>query len=156
MGNWAIMTPEQKATQVRLTKERRAADPHYRDMERARQRARYAASAEVRAKYAASRDRFRRENPAGQAWLSYRKNAKTRGIAFALPRALFLDLVTDVCFYCGYAPSPINGVDRVDNTRGYVEGNVVSCCRECNQSKRARTRADFESWAVRIARRVSA
>jgi hypothetical protein len=52
------------------------------------------------------------------------------------------------CFYCGREPSntrstqrsprqtSYNGIDRADNQRGYLYGNVLPCCRYCNRAKR--------------------
>jgi hypothetical protein len=59
------------------------------------------------------------------------------------------------CYYCGTAPNQIsaprsgsgdpnyapnvfiyNGIDRIDNTEGYIDGNVVTCCGMCNTMKR--------------------
>ncbi len=69
----------------------------------------------------------------------YKSNARRRGLAWALEDEHALDLlITDHCFYCG-AP-PTNGIDRVNNLKGYVEDNVVSCCRMCNNAKLDSTR----------------
>lgn len=57
-------------------------------------------------------------------------------------------LVTGDCYYCGNPPSqPLhgaasrgllrNGIDRVDNKKGYGLENCVSCCVSCNREKRA-------------------
>jgi hypothetical protein len=81
----------------------------------------------------------------------YRNNAKRRGIEYDLDPLLFEDLSTDRCFYCHADPEPFNGVDRVDNTKGYTENNVVSCCKTCNLAKKELTREEFESWAMRVA-----
>ena len=43
-----------------------------------------------------------------------------------------------------------NGVDRIDNSRGYEEGNVVPCCRQCNWSKRDLTTEQFLAWVLRV------
>lgn len=118
---------------------------------RAADRASYARDPERQARAVARTHAHRLARPEKQAWYYYRKNAQRAGREFNLDRRLFEDLVTDVCFYCGDPPSPVNGVDRVDNTRGYTEDNVVSCCRECNSAKRNRTRVEFEQWARRIA-----
>lgn len=29
----------------------------------------------------------------------------------------------------------LNGIDRIDNSLGYIEGNVATCCKMCNISK---------------------
>ncbi len=43
-----------------------------------------------------------------------------------------------------------NGVDRVDSLKGYVEGNVRSCCKECNVFKFALSEKDFLDGVARI------
>ena len=84
--------------------------------------------------------------------VSYRLASKRRGIVWNLPATLALDLLTDFCFYCGSAPLPTNGIDRVDNGRGYEYGNVVTACAECNRAKGTRTREQFEQHAIRVAK----
>lgn len=37
------------------------------------------------------------------------------------------------CAYCGVSGS--NGIDRIDSERGYVTGNMQSCCKRCNIAK---------------------
>lgn len=74
----------------------------------------------------------------------------------AIKRNLTVELTSDHiqtlgqmnCFYCGREPSntrsaqrsprqtSYNGIDRVDNQRGYIFGNVLPCCRFCNRAKR--------------------
>ena len=44
----------------------------------------------------------------------------------------------------------INGIDRVDNDKGYVKNNVVSCCSKCNRSKFRGTQEEFLAWAKRL------
>lgn len=39
-----------------------------------------------------------------------------------------------------------NGLDRVDSNLGYVAGNVVPCCRWCNQAKSSRPVGEFLTW----------
>ena len=48
------------------------------------------------------------------------------------------------CHYCGKSPNKphrkcetflYNGLDRVDNSVGYIESNVVPCCYICNKMK---------------------
>lgn len=42
------------------------------------------------------------------------------------------------CYWCGYCPEnkqQINGIDRIDNTKGYYPDNCVPCCADCNIMK---------------------
>lgn len=43
-----------------------------------------------------------------------------------------------------------NGIDRIDNNKGYVTGNVVSCCKFCNTAKMDLTIEEFHAWIKRI------
>jgi hypothetical protein len=87
---------------------------------------------------------------------------------FELPRLLFEDLVTDGCFYCGQLKAreragrhtsrrmgglPRNGIDRVDSSKGYVIGNVVTCCFDCNHAKQKLPVRTFLERSIRIATR---
>ena len=36
-----------------------------------------------------------------------------------------------------------NGVDRVDNTKGYSVDNSVPCCKFCNTAKHTMSEGDF-------------
>jgi hypothetical protein len=42
----------------------------------------------------------------------------------------------DKCHYCGITPK-YGSIDRKDNSLGYVKGNLVVACYECNQLKGA-------------------
>ena len=90
-------------------------------------------------------------NPIQHAWNNYRRSARDKGKAFEISRERFEEFVTDKCIYCDAAPSPINGIDRVDSSDGYVEGNMVSCCSRCNIAKSTMTVSDFIRWARRVA-----
>jgi hypothetical protein len=109
------------------------------------------------------------KSTAGRAALArvrcaFRTGARARGYEWALDDATVERLVFSPCHYCGdpggntirrmdrgHAPTPYNGIDRMDNARGYVEGNVVSCCGACNRAKGVRSYADFVAWLDRIA-----
>lgn len=43
-----------------------------------------------------------------------------------------------------------NGIDRMDNSKGYVDGNVLPCCSICNHAKHVMNYDDFISWINRI------
>lgn len=44
----------------------------------------------------------------------------------------------------------INGLDRVDPSKGYVEGNVVPCCTTCNTAKHIMSLNEFLQWVSNI------
>jgi hypothetical protein len=49
--------------------------------------------------------------------------------------------------YCHYPPrGGFNGIDRVDNSKGYILGNCVPCCSWCNRAKADGTLAKFMDW----------
>jgi hypothetical protein len=69
-------------------------------------------------------------------WNSYIKGAKQRNLDFKLSKTLFNELISKSCFYCNYYNSQeIIGIDRIDNNKGYIEENVVPCCKICNMAK---------------------
>jgi hypothetical protein len=57
-------------------------------------------------------------------------------------------LLSGDCYYCGKAPA--NGIDRIDSSRKYEKGNVVSCCSTCNYGKREMSTDEFLSWIRRV------
>lgn len=64
----------------------------------------------------------------------YKANAKKRGILVELSFEQFEALIEQPCHYCGSGPAS-HGIDRIDNTKGYIQGNVASCCATCNGMK---------------------
>lgn len=76
---------------------------------------------------------------------SYKRTAKSKNNIFSINREEFLKLILGNCFYCGIIPSreikyktsvfKRNGIDRIDNSKGYILSNCVSCCKDCNFKK---------------------
>ena len=101
----------------------------------------------------------------------YRKRAKKKGIVFDFTEEEVKRYILRPCFYCGAFPSNesvftskrdnkrhvlrYNGLDRVDNLKGYTKDNVVTACRQCNLAKRTLTLEEFTQWAVRLSARIS-
>ena len=93
---------------------------------------------------------------------TYKRGAKKRNLEWRIPKTKFKELTSTSCFYCGIEPSRkhhpngtassyfYNGLDRVDNKRGYTLGNVVPCCKECNYAKAAHSIREFEAWIKRL------
>jgi len=90
------------------------------------------------------------ENEIGYSTLysTYIHGARERGYEFQLNKDEFYILVKSNCFYCDQEPEErsyvsngkeirynTNGLDRVDNSIGYVINNVVTCCSKCNKMK---------------------
>jgi hypothetical protein len=53
------------------------------------------------------------------------------------------------CHYCGREVEQRLGLDRVDNAKGYVPGNVVQCCTACNLMKASHS---VDEWTVHMER----
>lgn len=69
-------------------------------------------------------------------WNHYVKSAKKRGLDFELKKTAFEAMIVAPCFYCAHQKQgEVNGIDRLDNNKGYAEGNVVTCCQACNDAK---------------------
>lgn len=97
-----------------------------------------------------------------QLYIRYRKDAKVRGYIFNISFILFLQLTQKNCYYCDVEPNQnfriskngeiykYNGLDRVDNTKGYSDDNVVPCCIICNSAKGKRSQIDFLNWVDRV------
>lgn len=94
---------------------------------------------------------------------SYKFNALKRNLDFNISKLDFHDLSQKNCYYCNRIPSRINphtkeklikfiynGIDRIDNSKGYSLDNCVSCCTMCNRAKLDNSREDFLKWIREI------
>lgn len=104
-----------------------------------------------------------RKLPEGEAAFNdllraYKSGAKARGFSWNLTEEQFRELTHLPCYYCGTEPARIwqqpktngpyvcNGVDRMDNSKGYKIGNVVPCCEICNRAKKDIPAQELEEW----------
>ena len=71
-------------------------------------------------------------------YTSYMHRAKAKKLPFEITRSEFDSLTTQPCYLCGKTStdSHINGIDRFDNTIGYLYDNCRPCCGECNYMKK--------------------
>lgn len=87
-----------------------------------------------------------------KTFTTYKRIARKRNIKFLLTKKQVQNLIFDACAYCnrervnGDRDGSYNGIDRIDNTKGYIASNVVSCCGECNRSKSDKTLDEFLKW----------
>ena len=53
---------------------------------------------------------------------------------FFIPFDLFCEMIKLPCCFCGATPNEANGMglDRIDNSKGHLVGNVQPCCFVCN------------------------
>lgn len=97
---------------------------------------------------------------------AYKRHAKRRGLSWTISDSEFLSLASRNCFYCDSEPSNsiknsggefrYNGIDRMDNSKGYDLANVQPCCKRCNAAKSDMTFEQFLGWAKRVVRKFSA
>lgn len=71
-----------------------------------------------------------------EAWHDFRHGAIKRELIITVNYDDFVALAIKPCYYCGvYQSGACNGVDRIDNNKGYISTNVVPCCTMCNMMK---------------------
>ena len=96
---------------------------------------------------------------------TYKSNARKRGIPFELTYIQFETLVDSECYFCGdiggntlrkrgYNDYSYNGIDRVDNSVGYLPSNCISCCSWCNRAKNNGTLENFVDKCKKITSRI--
>jgi hypothetical protein len=66
----------------------------------------------------------------------YSKNAELKNLKFELQYNEFLEIIEQPCYYCNIIQDKgFNGIDRKDQTIGYINNNCVSSCKMCNYIK---------------------
>lgn len=110
---------------------------------------------------------YGRVPPYKYIWFNYRGSAKRRGLPFELSLDTLVSIISRPCDYCGKPPSRAmspsqmrkhisyqkfryNGIDRIDSSKGYVESNVVPCCKPCNELKSDKPREEFLAQVAAI------
>lgn len=95
---------------------------------------------------------------------NYKHHAKNRNLTWELTDAQFRKLTSSPCYYTEHLPSntikamsgevyTYNGVDRLDNNKGYTVENSVPCCGEVNMMKKALSKEHFIELCKTIAER---
>jgi hypothetical protein len=107
----------------------------------------------------------------------YRQGSKSRSrdYEFSITLEEFVEEVQKPCNYCGeetrelvkyynratkvsktntsnleYLKIKANGLDRVDNSVGYIKSNIVACCATCNRMKWALGKEEFYTHIEKI------
>lgn len=100
---------------------------------------------------------------------AYVSSANIRGIPFELTREDFFSYTHKQCHYCHVAPltkaskrcgrEPMNvdeyeflynGVDRIDNSKGYTKENCITCCGQCNKAKNMMSYDEYLEFIFRL------
>ena len=95
---------------------------------------------------------FGRNSKANAIYKNTSSGAGRRGYAFQLSYDNFIGIVSKPCYYCDEPPNndyngySCSGIDRLDNTKGYILENCVPCCKKCNRAKYIYTEDEFKRW----------
>lgn len=92
----------------------------------------------------------------------YQKSARIRNLEFDLTKTEALKLFKEKCYYCNDLPENIEttyqvvyqGIDRIDNDKGYIKGNIVPCCSFCNYAKHYHSQEKFLNKVEKIHKNV--
>ncbi len=88
-------------------------------------------------------------------FIRWKAQAKIRNKEFSISLE-FLKTLPKVCFYTGSVltcePNHMNTIslDRIDSSKGYIEGNVVFCCQIINKMKTDLNIEEFKNWCKLI------
>jgi len=97
----------------------------------------------------------------------YKSDARRRGYRFSLSIEEFEELTQKSCRYCGSSPSTVqpaeghngnwmyNGIDRIDNDKGYELSNCAPCCNRCNLAKGTMLEGEFIKWVELVYQHVA-
>lgn len=85
--------------------------------------------------YKKNRDKIRLRSISPEArYKNALRYAKYSGLEWNISYSNYFELVSNRCDYCdSVLPSYGHGLDRLNNDKGYIIGNVVPCCKRCNQ-----------------------
>ncbi len=88
-------------------------------------------------------DRFRASS-SKRRFAQLLKKCKENNRTTDLTEEQVLQISSKNCHYCGQEnKSTGHGLDRIDSTKDYLLGNVVSCCGNCNRAKSDLHQHDF-------------
>jgi hypothetical protein len=111
------------------------------------------------------------EAPIKSIFNSYKSGAKSRNLIFELTVKDVKNIVLKNCFYCNSKPNTkkwayhrsrytkgietdeyiiANGIDRLNNNKGYVLSNCVPCCYICNSMKSKLSKKEFLTHIKKI------
>lgn len=76
-----------------------------------------------------------------------------RGKSWELSHIEAFKLIKTQCAYCGFIPQwPATrvGIDRINNSNGYILSNCAPCCFTCNSAKGVMSTEQFMQWIKQV------
>lgn len=102
------------------------------------------------------------ESSMNRVYSLYKQSASRRKHSFEISKQEFKDITKRNCYLCNRTPSNkmdnkgeyghyyYNGIDRVDNTMGYINSNCQACCGDCNNMKKDKNIIDFIGFVEKV------
>lgn len=78
----------------------------------------------------------------------YRYRAESKGFSFNLELQEFNFRIKSPCYICEKPEA--GGLDRINNSEGYVWDNIYPCCFDCNRMKSNKSIDDFLEYLTRL------
>ena len=102
----------------------------------------------------------RNYNSTTKGHFSHLKNSLKRAsriLECTLSFAEYEILINKNCYYCNgplFVSAYGGGLDRINNDLGYIQGNVLPCCGECNKLRMDRLSVEETLEVVKLLKRV--
>lgn len=109
------------------------------------------------------KNKIKNDKPSqNRAFNALKVSAKKRNLTVTISLQDFLEIASQDCYYCGESPSEravnkywqqkaiLNGIDRWDNSLGYIKDNCRPCCTICNRSKNKYSVNEWKAWIQKV------
>jgi hypothetical protein len=83
----------------------------------------------------------------------YKEKAAREKVPFLVDLDHFIEIWNKKCFYCGANIKNVR-IELIDSRKGFVNKNMVSCCRECQKFKSDLEHLDFIEMCQKISNNV--
>lgn len=80
---------------------------------------------------------------------NYKKRAKKGNLEFCLTEEDCAPFYKTNCYYCNDNLKGL-GIDRLNNSKGYIKDNIVPCCSTCNFMKHILNKDEFINHILKI------
>lgn len=79
---------------------------------------------------------------------AFNRRGRIKAVCKAISKKEFAKLYSQNCFYCGNKGGTIDHVIPLSRGGTHSIGNLVSCCKSCNSSKRDKTITEWKKWRI--------